>query len=84
MGAQNGKEESKGQQEEAAGINNLDDSDTDTVIDDVDEETQVQDTKDSLRSRTIALDYSSLVADLTHSLIDSKDEEALIELFSRG
>lgn len=69
----------------AVGITNLDDnSDTDTLIDDIDESTEVQGTKDSLKSRTIALDYQSLVADLTHALIDAKDEEALIELFSRG
>ena len=77
MGAQNGKEP-------AVGRNNLDDSDNDTVIDDVDEETKVQDTKDSLRSRTIAVDYSEVVAELMHTLVDAKDEEGLIELFSRG
>ena len=55
------------------------------MIDDIDESTQVQDTKESLRSRTIAaVDYTTLIADLTHILVDAKDEEALLELFSRG
>ena len=45
----------------------------------------MQDTKESLRSRTIAaVDYTTLIADLNHILVDAKDEEALLELFSRG
>ena len=73
MGALNGKESTAEAKPEEK-INNLDDSDTDTLIDDVDESTEVQDAKDSLRSRTIALDYISLIADLTHILVDAKDE----------
>jgi hypothetical protein len=43
-------------------INNLDDSDTDTLIDDIEKSIEVQDTKESLRSRTIAaVDYTTLI-----------------------